>query len=54
MFNKRTLVLERVTLAEMVKFVVKMFIDLAAGPVLDEESAQDTHPTHPHHLTVPH
>jgi hypothetical protein len=36
MFDKRALVLEGVTLAEMVQLVVKVFIDFAGGPVFDE------------------
>jgi hypothetical protein len=35
MLDECALVLEGVTLAEMVKFVVKVLIDLAAGTVLD-------------------
>lgn len=34
-FDQCTLVLESVTLAQVVKFVVKVFVDLAAGTVLD-------------------
>jgi hypothetical protein len=33
--NQCSLVLEGVTLAEMVKFVVKVLVDLAAGTILD-------------------
>ena len=36
MLDKRTLVLERVTLAEMVEFMVKVLVDLASSAVLDE------------------
>ena len=36
MFDKRTLVLERVTLAEMVEFMVEVLVDLASSAVLDE------------------
>jgi len=35
-FNKRTLVLEGVTLAELVELVVQVFIDLAGSTVLDK------------------
>jgi len=31
-------VLEGITLGEMVELVVKMFVDLATGAVLDEEA----------------
>jgi hypothetical protein len=34
-FDESTLVLEGVTLAEMVEFVVKVLVDLARGTVLD-------------------
>ena len=52
MFNKSTLVLEGVTLAKAIKFVIEMLVDLAASPILDEEAAEDTKPSHPHHLTI--
>ena len=35
MLNQRSLVLEGVTLAEVVEFVVKVLVDLATGTVLD-------------------
>ena len=35
MLDKRTLVLERVTLAEMVEFMVEVLVDLASSAVLD-------------------
>jgi hypothetical protein len=41
MFNQRTLVLEGITLAEVVEFVVKVLIDFACGPILDKETAED-------------
>jgi hypothetical protein len=34
--NEGTLVLEGVTLGQVVQLVVKMLVDLAAGTVLDE------------------
>jgi hypothetical protein len=43
-----TLVLEGVTLAE----VIEVLVNLASGAVLDEQAAEDTQTTHPHHLTV--
>ena len=46
-FDESTLVLERVTLAERVELVVEVLVDLAAGAVLDEETAEDTLVTHP-------
>jgi hypothetical protein len=52
MLDEGTLVLERVTLAEVVELVVEVLVDLAGGAVLDEQTAEDTQTTHPHHLTV--
>lgn len=51
-FNERTLVLEGVTLAEVVEFVVEVLVDLAGGAVLDEEAAEDSETTHPEDLAV--
>jgi len=48
--NQRSLVLEGVTLAEVVEFVVQVLVDLAAGTVLDEEATEDTKTTHPDDL----
>ena len=39
MFDKSSLVLEGVTLAEVVEFMVKVLVDLAAGTVLYEETS---------------
>jgi hypothetical protein len=47
-----TLVLEGVTLAQVVELVVEVLVDLASGAVLDEQAAEDTQTTHPHDLTV--
>ncbi len=52
MLNKRTLVLEGVTLGEVVELVVEMLVDLAAGTVLDEQSAKDAKTAHPQNLPV--
>ncbi len=52
MLNKRTLVLEGVTLGEVVELVVEVLVDLAAGTVLDEQSAKDAETAHPQNLTV--
>ena len=38
MFDESSLVLEGITLAEVIEFVVKVLIDLAAGAVLYEET----------------
>ena len=50
--NKRTLVLEGVTLGKVVELVVEVLVDLAAGTVLDEQSAKDAETAHPQNLTV--
>lgn len=50
MFNESTLVLEGVTLAEVVKLVVEVLVDLSGGTVLDEETAEDTEAAHPEDL----
>ena len=52
MFNESTLVLEGVTLAEVVEFVIQMLIDLAGSTVLDEETAEDSETTHPEDLAM--
>jgi hypothetical protein len=39
MFDKSSLVLESVTLAEVIEFMVEVFVDLAASTVLYEETA---------------
>lgn len=48
--DQGALVLERVTLAQVVQLVVQVLVDLAAGAVLDEEAAEDSQATHPEHL----
>jgi hypothetical protein len=53
MLNERTLVLEGVTLAQVVQFVVEVLINLAAGTILDEETAENTEATHPENLAIP-
>lgn len=52
MLNKRTLVLEGVTLGGVVKLVVKVLVDLAAGAVLDEQPTENPLAAHPDDLTV--
>ena len=52
MLDERTLMLEGVTLAEVVELVVEVFVDLAGGAVLDKQAAEDAETTHPHDLTV--
>jgi hypothetical protein len=50
--NKRTLMLEGVTLAEVVELVVEVFVDLAGGAVLHQQTAEDAETAHPHDLAV--
>ena len=54
MFNESTLVLECVTLAELVEVVVEVLVDLAGCPVLDQKASEDSQASHPEHLTVRH
>ncbi len=49
-FNESTLVLEGVTLGEVVQLVVEVLVDLAGGTVLDEETTEDTETAHPENL----
>ena len=42
MFDESTLMLESITLAEVVKFVVKVLVDLARGAVLNKKTAEDS------------
>jgi hypothetical protein len=51
-FNQGTLVLEGVTLAQVVKLVVKVLVDLAGGTVLNEETAENTLAAHPEDLAI--
>ena len=52
MLNKRALVLEGVTLAQVVELVVKVLVDLAGGAVLDQKTTEDTLTAHPDNLAV--
>jgi hypothetical protein len=40
-FDQGALVLEGVTLAEMVEFVVEMLVDFASCTILDEKASED-------------
>ena len=42
--------LEGVTLAQVVKLVVEVLVDLAGGAVADEQTTEDTHAAHPEDL----
>lgn len=48
--NQGTLVLEGVTLAAVVQLVVEVLVDLAAGTVLDQKTAEDSEAAHPEDL----
>lgn len=52
MLNQCALVLEGVTLAQVVKLVVKVLVNLAAGTVLDEKAAENAESAHPNDLAV--
>ena len=47
MFDQGALVLESVTLAEMVELVVEVFVNLASSAIFDEKTAQDPQTAHP-------
>lgn len=48
--DQSALVLEGVTLAQVVELVVEVLVNLARGTVLDEEAAEDTLAAHPKDL----
>ena len=50
MLDQGALVLEGVTLAGVVQLVVQVLVDLAAGTILDEKTAEDTKTAHPEDL----
>jgi len=52
MFNEGTLVLEGVTLAQVVQVVVEVLVDLASGAVLSEKATEDTLAAHPQNLAI--
>ena len=52
MFNQSTLVLEGVTLAQVVQLVVEVLVDLAGGTILDEKAAENSETAHPEDLAV--
>lgn len=47
MLDEGALVLEGVTLAQVVQLMVKVLVNLAAGAVLDQETTQNTQAAHP-------
>lgn len=50
MLNQCSLVLESVTLAQVVELVVQVLVDLARGAVFDQKTAEDSETAHPEHL----
>ncbi len=52
MLNESTLVLEGVTLAEMVQLVVEMLVNFAGSAIFDQKATEDAETAHPHHLAV--
>ena len=44
--------LEGVTLAQVIEFVVQVLVDLAAGTVLDQETSENAKAAHPDDLAV--
>ena len=50
--NEGTLVLEGVTLGEVVQLVVKVLVDLSSSAVLDQKAAEDTETAHPEDLAM--
>ena len=52
MLNESALVLEGVTLAQVVELVVEVLVDLASGTVADEQTTENTHAAHPEESAV--
>jgi hypothetical protein len=50
--NESALVLEGVTLAQVVELVVKVLVDLAGGTVLDQQATENALAAHPDDLAV--
>jgi homospermidine synthase len=48
--NQCSLVLEGVTLAQVVEFVVQVLVNLAASTVLDKKTTENTETAHPDNL----
>lgn len=49
--DQRSLMLESVTLAQVVELVIEVLIDLARIAILDQQPPENPQPTHPEHLT---
>ena len=52
MLDESALVLEGVTLAQVVELVVEVLVDLAGGTVADEQATENTHAAHPEESAV--
>ena len=52
MFDQSSLVLERVTLAQLIQFMIKVLVDFASSTVFDEQSSEDSQAAHPEDLAV--
>lgn len=52
MFDQSTLVLEGVTLAQLVEFVVEVFVNLASSTILHKKTAENTQASHPENLAA--
>ena len=52
MFDQCPLVLERITLAQMVELVIEVLVNLAGSAVLDQKAAEDAETAHPHDLSA--
>ena len=52
MFNESTLVLECVTLTQMVELVVEVLVDLPRRAIFDQKAAEDAEAAHPDDLAV--
>ena len=52
MFDQSALVLEGVTLAQLVEFVVEVLVNLASSSVLDKKTSENTQASHPEDLAV--
>lgn len=50
MLHQCSLMLESITLAQMIELVIEVLIDLARGTVFDQEAAEDSETPHPEHL----
>lgn len=47
MFNKSTLVLESVTLAQVIELMIEMHVNFPTGAVFDWKASENTETAHP-------